>query len=443
MKKIHLHKGKSRLRNSFLMPVLIPAIAALMIIFSLSSFQNTPAGAQQDTLAPADTLTIMVDTLSVAADTLSGTSDTLSAVEEVEEFIMEEDVVAEESSFISGEYNTQQTRRGERLFNGLLPFQSGLHNCSSCHYLSPQEEINWNPSAWELARVWERNPEYDLMEVMNNPLSPRMIEDHAGMLINLEEAHLLEAYFIVKAEKGHGELHTMPIKAALFWGMGFLMLLALIDLFFTRKIPWKAVHILILLVGIGIHGQLAVTEAQALGRTQDYAPDQPIKFSHLIHSGENNIDCRYCHFTVDYSSTANIPSNNVCLNCHNVVRTGSRSGSFEINKIHRAVTTGEPVEWIRIHKLPDHTKFNHAIHTNAGKLDCTECHGEVNTMHIVRQVEDLSMGWCLTCHRENHVDFTNEYYHKYMELHDQIKIGEIEGVTPDKFGGQDCMNCHY
>jgi hypothetical protein len=439
MKKIHSHQPKSFRKKSFFTLAFVVSIMVAIMFLSLSSSLN----AQQDTLSdsfPVGEPVPLIDTVP--------TTDTIDLEIDDKEYIDEDTTPAAADgdvlTFIPGEYTTHQKRRGERLFNGLTPFQSGMHNCASCHYLEAQEEMNWNPSAYELAQVWQENPEYDLMQKMNSPITARLIEDHAGMTINAEEAHLLEAYYTQLNTKEKPELQAYPVKSALFWGMGILMFLAVVDLLFTRKIKYKAIHIIVLFAGIGIHGQIVVIEAQALGRTQDYAPDQPIKFSHLIHSGENEIDCKYCHFTADYSQSANIPSNNVCLNCHNVVRTGTNSGSFEINKIHKAVATGQPIEWIRIHKLPDHSVFNHAQHVNAGQLDCAECHGEVETMHIVRQVEDLSMGWCLDCHRTTNVDFLdNPYYEMYGPLHEKIRNGEIDGVTAAELGGEDCMNCHH
>ncbi len=407
------------------------------MFFSLSSFQSSEQATQADT-------------------TLQDTARASQQADSIEEPILEPDSaeketqatdtaeLAVESSFARGDYSTQQTRRGERLFNGLAPFESGLHDCASCHYTDAQEEINWNPSAWELAAVWQEDSAYSIMEIMNNPLTTKLMEDHAGMTITPEEQHLLEAYYTKVNEQGPDELPAYPVRTAIFWGMGLLMLLAIIDLLFTRKIRFKAVHVIVLFVGIAVHGQFAMAEAKALSRTQDYAPEQPIKFSHLIHAGENEIDCEYCHFTADYSLSANIPSNNVCMNCHTVIRSGTNSGSFEINKIHKAAETGNPVEWVRVHKLPDHSFFSHAQHVNAGKLDCAECHGEVETMHIVKQVEDLSMGWCLTCHRENEVDFLdNPYFGIYERLHEKIRNGEIDGVTAAELGGEDCMSCHY
>ena len=425
MKQTPQNPNSGKINQQYFLPAFIMSLMAFIAIFSLTSFQDTIS----------DTTKVYSEEIIDMADTLPITETDTPQVE---------DVIPPDSRFERGEYTAQQTRKGERLFNGLVAFNSGMHDCASCHYTQPQHEINWNPAAYEMALLWQNTEDYSIMNVINNPLGARMMEDHAGMAITAEEQHLIEAYYSSLIEKGPGQLQPLPIRGFIFWGLGVLMLLAIIDLIFTRTIKFKAIHILILLVGIAVHGQILMTEAQALGRTQDYAPDQPIKFSHLIHAGENEIDCSYCHHIAERSLSAGIPSNSTCMNCHNVIRDGENSGRFEINKIHQAAESGQAVEWIRIHKLPDHSYFNHAQHVNVGKLDCSECHGQVETMHIVKQVEDLSMGWCLSCHRENHVDFLdNPYYHMYEKLHDKIVSGEIDGVTAAELGGEDCMSCHY
>lgn len=345
---------------------------------------------------------------------------------------------------VTGPFTKTELRKGERLFKGLLAFQSGMHNCASCHYPSRTDTLNWNPSAWDLAVLKEETENYSLREKLENPAGMRMMNDHTGMQITPEEERMLEAYFDKVLQSGPGELKTAPLRGVVFWGLGLLMLLAVVDLLITKKIKLKALHVLVIIAGLVVHMQFAVTESRAMGRTQNYAPDQPIKFSHLVHAGENEIDCNYCHTLSSFSTSAGIPSNNTCLNCHNVIREGTNSGRFEINKIHRAALTGEPVQWIRIHKLPDHSFFSHAQHVNAGKLECQECHGMVEEMHILKQVEDLSMGWCLTCHRDNAVDFLdNPYYQIYKSLHDDIRAGRIDVVTAARVGGEDCMKCHY
>lgn len=437
MKKHSSHPHLRRMTNYLTKSAVIIIMLGFTGLLLFSAFQN-------DESAP-DTL---ITDVTEAVDTME-VSDTLQAADMQDttmtsgETVSEEPEEEEELTFTRGEYTSRQIRIGERLFNGLVAFESGTHECSSCHYTEPQEEINWNPATFEMALVWEADTAYDLMNIMNNPPTLKMMEDHAGMKITAEEAHMIEGYYTKVLEAGPGELHALPVRAFLFWGLGFLMLLALIDLVITRKIKFIGLHVLVLFIGLAVHGQFAVVEAQRLGRTKDYAPSQPIKFSHLIHAQENQIDCEYCHYISDYSQSGGIPSNNVCLNCHSVVRNGTNSGAFEINKIHAAEESGKPVEWIRVHDLPDHSFFSHAQHVNAGQLDCTECHGDVENMHIVQQQETLAMGWCLSCHRENAVNFDNPYYDMYDELHAKIRAGEIDSVVAADLGGEDCMTCHY
>jgi hypothetical protein len=189
---------------------------------------------------------------------------------------------------------------------------------------------------------------------------------------------------------------------------------------------------------------MIATDAMRLGRQENYAPDQPVKFSHKIHAGENGIDCKYCHTTVEHNKSAGIPATNLCMNCHVIIREGTNSGKFEIAKIVNAVETKKPIEWIRIHNLPEHVFFSHAVHVGSGKLDCTQCHGPVKEMDIMKQHSDLSMGWCVNCHRETNVKFTeNPYYQQFPKLHEDLKAGRIDSVTAEKIGANDCMRCHY
>lgn len=190
--------------------------------------------------------------------------------------------------------------------------------------------------------------------------------------------------------------------------------------------------------------KITAHEAIALGRSENYEPDQPIKFSHAVHVKQNKIDCLYCHASAEYSKAAGIPSANVCLNCHTLVREGTRTGRFEIDKIHEAIEKQQPIEWVRIHNLPDYTYFNHSQHVTAGKIECQTCHGPVEEMDRVKQVSDLSMGWCINCHRDTEVQFLdNAFYDKYEQLHKDLKEGKIDRVTAEKIGATDCMKCHY
>lgn len=223
-----------------------------------------------------------------------------------------------------------------------------------------------------------------------------------------------------------------------------LTLVALFDLFVTKLIKAKFIHIIVVLISLFVMAEITYVEAKNLGRQPGYAPDQPILFSHKVHAGDNKIDCKYCHTSVMKSKHAGIPSVNVCMNCHNVVRQGRNSGTAEIEKIYKAIETGKPIEWIRVHNLPDHTYFNHAQHVNAGKVECESCHGDVKSMDRIKQVQMLSMGWCIECHRTTEVQFTdNAYYQKFTRLHEELKSGQRKKVTVDDVGGTECSKCHY
>lgn len=125
-----------------------------------------------------------------------------------------------------------------------------------------------------------------------------------------------------------------------------------------------------------------------------YAPDQPVNYSHKLHAGLMGMDCRYCHTAVEDGPHANVPSTEVCMNCHKGVRTDSS----EIQKIAAAHESGDPIRWAKVHLLPDYAYFSHQAHVNAN-VGCASCHGRMDQMEVVRQVEPLSMGWCLECHR--------------------------------------------
>ncbi len=125
-----------------------------------------------------------------------------------------------------------------------------------------------------------------------------------------------------------------------------------------------------------------------------YQPDQPIPYSHKLHAGQLKIQCQYCHVGAEKSQHATIPSLGVCMNCHKVVRTESPW----IQKMTAAYNEGKPIEWVRIHELPDHVYFPHHRHVNRG-IACETCHGDIKTMEKVYQHAALDMGWCMDCHR--------------------------------------------
>ena len=263
---------------------------------------------------------------------------------------------------------------------------------------------------------------------------------------------------------------------------------------------------------IVLGGYTTVNNAVSLGRQQGYAPEQPIKFSHVTHAGLHKIDCQYCHDGARRSKQSVIPAANTCMNCHTAINVGSQYGTAELSKIYasigwdpsenayienyddmseeeiekvyrkwiadvyvremgekdpkmdklertvnaqwnaiKASLTNEskkniqgPIEWVRIHNLPDHAYFNHAQHVAVGKVECQTCHGPVEEMEVVAQYSPLSMGWCINCHRQTEVKFAdNDYYKSYARYHEEIKKGERNAVTVEEIGGLECQKCHY
>lgn len=213
-----------------------------------------------------------------------------------------------------------------------------------------------------------------------------------------------------------------------------------------------------------------------MGRNKNYQPEQPIYYSHKVHAGTNQINCLYCHGGAYEGKHANIPSPNMCMNCHMQINeyTGADKmfredgtevdGTAEIQKLYAAVGwdpatkkysgEGKAIEWVKIHNLPDHVYFNHSQHTKAGKVQCQTCHGEITKMDEVYQFSELSMGWCVNCHRETKVDFNydekggNKFYSIYEKFHNKIKAQKkdnmaVDSVTVEAIGGLECQKCHY
>ena len=225
--------------------------------------------------------------------------------------------------------------------------------------------------------------------------------------------------------------------------------------------------ILCVIVFLGSWGWMGMWQT---GVHQGYQPVQPIKFSHELHAGINQIDCQYCHGGAWKSKNATIPSLNVCMNCHKAVQATEKYDgqiSPEIQKIYTAIgydpesrtydeSKATPMEWVRVHNLPDFAYFNHSQHVvvaenairKAEGLQPTEpvcyaCHGKVNTMEEIYQASPLTMKWCINCHRETDISGQkdNAFYTKLIAAHEKIKSGEK--ITPALLGGLECGKCHY
>jgi len=207
-----------------------------------------------------------------------------------------------------------------------------------------------------------------------------------------------------------------------------------------------------LLVLFAIGSRAAWNGMMGIGVYEGYMPEQPIFFSHKIHAGQNGISCQYCHSGVEKSKVSNVPSANVCMNCHKAIQEGTITGKDEIAKIYKALDynpeTGvygsnpSPIKWVKVHNLPDHVYFNHAQHVTVGKQECTTCHGPIEKMDTVYQSSPLTMGWCIDCHRKTEVKMQGNPY--YDDLHAKL-AAKYKGqpITVDKMGGIECGKCHY
>lgn len=215
----------------------------------------------------------------------------------------------------------------------------------------------------------------------------------------------------------------------------------------------KLVFFLVLMI-VGVLSVLGWKALWNIGVHEGYMPVQPIKFSHQVHAGVNQIDCQYCHGGAYESRNASIPSANVCMNCHATVTAADHYDgelSPEIAKIYKAVdynpdtreygNNTKAIEWVRVHNLPDFAYFNHSQHVSVANIDCETCHGPVQTMEEIYQYSPLTMKWCVECHQETSVDMDNEYYEQLIEAHEKLKKGEK--MTAAMIGGLECGKCHY
>jgi len=146
-----------------------------------------------------------------------------------------------------------------------------------------------------------------------------------------------------------------------------------------------------------------------------YKPDQPVPYSHKLHVGKLGMDCRYCHQFVEKSAYAGVPSTEVCMNCHKSIKTNS----LALKEVKKSFETGDPIQWIRVHKVGDYAYFDHSVHSKAG-VGCVQCHGRVDKMDNVQQRKPLSMGWCINCHRNP-----------------ELSLSPIEKITDMDFKGDE------
>mgnify|MGYP001199084546 FL=1 len=387
------------------------------------------------------------------------------------------------SLFFSSAIFAQDLELGETLFKT---------NCTSCHYLGPEEKKLIGPGLND--HIFEEYSEDWLISWIRN--SSEMIENGDELAVKVYEEYnksVMTAFphfsdddiksILAYIKEGPAEEVVAQVEtgetgsesssnSVLYIILGFICFNILLLIYVKNTLkdaagiqresliesatswlklnPSFVVFLSILIVFGGMKG--CWNSLSGIGVAQNYQPEQPIAFSHKVHSGDNGIDCNYCHHTARDSKHAGIPSLNVCMNCHTYIKEGTITGTEEIAKIYKAVGFDPstdtyslppegPVEWVRIHNLPDLAYFNHSQHVNVAGVECQTCHGEIQEMDEVYQSSKLTMGWCINCHRETEIDTDNPYYH---DLHEKwIDKYHGEAVTVDMIGGRECAKCHY
>jgi cytochrome c551/c552 len=366
-------------------------------------------------------------------------------------------------------------------------------NCASCHAVNKRVvgpalkgvHERWGNDEAEIIKFIQNSQAYINGNFKNSAYAKKLYEEYNRTVMTaftgLSETEIKSILDYIKAETealakaeaapaaasggstpaaGESTGTTSPILWVLALALGAISLALLITVAALSKVlqPQEAESIsqpslwerlqpvlrskrfIALLVLIGFVWWVSATtvKARSVGLHKGYQPVQPIAFSHKLHAGQYKIACQYCHIGVEKGKSATIPSTNICMNCHTYIQEGSRYGTKEIAKILESWETGKPIEWVRIHNLPDLVYFNHAQHVKVGGIACQTCHGPVEEMEEVYQYSDLSMGWCINCHRQTKVDLTANPY--YERLHQALKE---KTVTVEQIGGLECSKCHY
>lgn len=382
----------------------------------------------------------------------------------------------------------QDVKLGESLYTS---------NCAACHYLGEEDKKLIGPGlgdhlfdrySTEWLNAWIRNSSeliasgdeqaiaaFEKYNKVQMTAFPQLSDDDlANILAYIQEGPaevVVEAGATAEAvadDSASGESMMMLLIAVGILLVSLLVLIRVKNILkeakgeetvglITSATTWlKANPVVIVFAVILVLGYGAKVTWDGLltvGVQQGYQPEQPIAFSHKIHAGDNGIDCNYCHTGARHGKTSGVPSANVCMNCHTYINSGTTTGTEEIAKIYDAIGFDaetrtyiegyeqKPIEWVRIHNLPDLAYYNHSQHVNVAGLECQTCHGPVEEMDVVEQHSPLTMGWCVECHRETKVDTDNPYYHNLNE--NWVEKYHGEDVTVDMIGGLECGKCHY
>lgn len=352
-------------------------------------------------------------------------------------------------------------------------------NCTACHQL--ESKLIGPP----LKGVSDRRSEDYIINMVHNPTewvktnpdAKKLFEEYNKVpmtpfpQLSVEDIKNIIAYTKV-GDAGVASTETkvvstvvgqtdaeIPAKTRSWWWQPIVVLLlgGLVYFFAKKKLNLIAIFFtLVLLLSTAF---LLFNWLMNIGVDKGYKPIQPIEFSHKVHAGDNGINCEYCHTSAKHSKTSGIPSADVCMNCHKFITEykgepfGGKDKAFfdaEIAKVHQAAgwdktkfaytNQGKGIEWVRVHNLPDFAYYNHSQHVTVAGLACQTCHGPVEGMHRVEQFSELTMQWCLDCHKTTPVKLDENGY--YKGTYEAFAKGH-KGATVADMGGRECGKCHY
>ena len=376
-----------------------------------------------------------------------------------------------------------QVVKGKKIFNA---------NCAACHKLdakligpalenvADRRSKEWLHSWIKDNNTFRASGDADAIAIFEEYNKMPMTafqqlsdEDIDAIIAYTSHADVLVAKAPVTAGGGESDNTAKSPKSTAWMTyivLALILVLVLWVYFVSKNEFLKLVTTIALLLAAGYFGYAGM---MSIGVDQGYQPIQPIAFSHKIHAGDNKIDCQYCHSNAKHSKLSGIPSVNVCMNCHKSIsevadetvvvledKTLKKADlDKEIQKMYDAIGWDseklaykegykqKPIQWKRIHNLPDFAYYNHSQHVTVAGLKCQTCHGPVEEMEEVRQFSPLTMGWCLECHKKTKVDMENNDY--YAKIHEQLskypglKANGMKDVTVARLGGRECGKCHY
>jgi hypothetical protein len=327
---------------------------------------------------------------------------------------------------------------GEKIFRQ-KPDSAGIKPaCIDCHYVVFPDTFSLNPAAFEITFSASKLTAEEFTELITDPLgSDRLMDAHQHFIFSKEELGALQ-FYLTHLKTNVVKKRTKPGFFPVLFAVGILFLIfAVYDYFRSVNLLHPKVRHILFFSGLCICTWVTVAQARLLGNSLNYEPDQPIRFSHLVHAGENKLDCKFCHASAEHAAIAGIPSTRQCYFCHFQIREGSRAGEFELKKVLAAWEQTKPIEWLRVCNLPDHVKFDHSAHVKTAKLECIACHGQVEMKHRIKQETSMTMNWCLDCHNKSYINLKKSGFYINMS------IVQADSVLFSDIGGRDCFTCHF